>query len=217
MKLQQQFLATTTNASNKSDILFNLNTNPTESDENNNLHLTKTTTTTTTTTKTKFLASKQYLDSLVDKLNHIDFDNDNENELVKLAPSNCQKTLLNSSTSLTSSTNGDDQTLSSISSDDSSSRSVSRNQSSQSSFNQHTTSSSSGCSSSSSTSRSNSSSTNPSYSTITSLKGHPFYKIQEKIRSGGFGDVYKGTRKYDQLPIAIKIISKKKINSWTMV
>ena len=54
----------------------------------------------------------------------------------------------------------------------------------------------------------------PTYSTITSLKCHPLYKIQEKIRSGGFGDVYKGMRRSDNTPIAIKIVSKKKINSW---
>ena len=53
------------------------------------------------------------------------------------------------------------------------------------------------------------------YSTIFSLKEHPLYRIQEKIRSGGFGDVYKGMRKTDNLPIAIKVIEKKKIVSWT--
>lgn len=55
-----------------------------------------------------------------------------------------------------------------------------------------------------------------SYTTITSLKCHSLYKIQQKIRSGGFGDVYKGTRKIDNLPIAVKIIRKDKINSWTI-
>lgn len=54
------------------------------------------------------------------------------------------------------------------------------------------------------------------YSTITSLKCHSLYKIQEKIRSGGFGDVFKGVRKIDLAPIAIKIIRKEKINSWTL-
>lgn len=53
------------------------------------------------------------------------------------------------------------------------------------------------------------------YSTIFSLKEHPLYRIQEKIRSGGFGDVYKGIRKTDNMPIAIKVIEKKKIVSWT--
>ena len=55
------------------------------------------------------------------------------------------------------------------------------------------------------------------YSTISSIKGHPLYKIQEKIRTGGFGDVYKGTRKIDNTPIAIKIINKEKITTWSKV
>lgn len=76
---------------------------------------------------------------------------------------------------------------------------------------------SSSCKSGSSFSNPNQAQTNNiTYSTITTLKGHPYYKIQDKIRSGGFGDVFKGTRKYDDLPIAIKIISKKKITSWTV-
>jgi serine/threonine protein kinase len=54
------------------------------------------------------------------------------------------------------------------------------------------------------------------YTTLTALKCHALYKIQEKIRSGGFGDVYKGVRKIDHSPIAIKIIRKDKINSWTL-
>ena len=54
------------------------------------------------------------------------------------------------------------------------------------------------------------------YTTLTSLKCHSLYKIQEKIRSGGFGDVFKGVRKLDLTPIAIKIIRKDKINSWTL-
>lgn len=40
------------------------------------------------------------------------------------------------------------------------------------------------------------------------------YKIQEKIRSGGFGVVYKGVRRIDNLPIAVKIIRKDKISLW---
>lgn len=40
------------------------------------------------------------------------------------------------------------------------------------------------------------------------------YLKQEKIRSGGFGDVFKGLRKSDNLPIAIKIIQKDKITLW---
>ncbi|RNA22339.1 serine threonine- kinase pim-1-like [Brachionus plicatilis] len=54
------------------------------------------------------------------------------------------------------------------------------------------------------------------YSTLTSLKCHSLYTIQRKIRSGGFGDVYQGTRKLDNFPIAVKIIKKDKINSWTI-
>lgn len=56
----------------------------------------------------------------------------------------------------------------------------------------------------------------PAYSTLTSLRCHSLYRIQQKIRSGGFGDVYRGTRNIDDLPIAIKIIKKDKINSWTI-
>jgi len=40
------------------------------------------------------------------------------------------------------------------------------------------------------------------------------YKIQEKIRSGGFGVVFKGQRRIDKLPIAVKFISKEKISLW---
>ena len=43
------------------------------------------------------------------------------------------------------------------------------------------------------------------------------YKIQEKIRSGGFGVVFRGVRRFDNMPIAIKIIRKDKINLWTDV
>jgi hypothetical protein len=64
------------------------------------------------------------------------------------------------------------------------------------------------------TNAANSSSTN-TFSTITSIKTHPLYKVQEKIGCGGFGEVYKGIRKIDNMPIAIKIIKKNKINSWT--
>lgn len=56
----------------------------------------------------------------------------------------------------------------------------------------------------------------PQYSTLTALQSHALYKIQDKIRSGGFGDVYKGVRKPDHAPIAIKIIQKKNISSWTL-
>ena len=54
----------------------------------------------------------------------------------------------------------------------------------------------------------------PTYSTISSLKEHPLYRMQDKIRSGGYGVVYKGVRKADNAPIAIKVIDKKNIVSW---
>ena len=68
---------------------------------------------------------------------------------------------------------------------------------------------------------SSSSSTNPTdnesiHSSINPIKLNSLYKIQEKIRSGGFGDVFKGIRKFDNLPIAIKIIRKEKINQWSV-
>ena len=226
---------TVINSAMKSDILFsNLNEQnceKNEADENNNLHMT-TTTTTTTTTFLKSHHHHHYLDGLVDKLNKIDVANNAQTSTLPTSPS--QKTLVNSSSSSTSSSSTcNDQSMS-----ESSSRSNSRNQSqcsfhhaqsSSTSSSSSSSSSSSGCSSSLSGSSINSDNCDncslsrsqpiqtPTYSTITSLKGHPLYKMQDKIRSGGFGDVYKGTRKYDQLPIAIKIISKKKISSWTMV
>jgi hypothetical protein len=219
------------------DILFNLNeqnadNDENSADENNNL---RTTTMTTTTTTTTYLKShphhhhNHYLDSLVDKLNNIDVAN-TQTSTTTLPTSPSQKTLVNSSSSSSNcSAFRGDQSMS-----ESSSRSASRNhsqcsfhaQSSSISTSSSSSSSSSGCSSSLSGSSINSDNSSISrsqpiqtqtYSTITSLKGHPLYKMQDKIRSGGFGDVYKGTRKYDQLPIAIKIISKKKISSWTMV
>lgn len=42
-----------------------------------------------------------------------------------------------------------------------------------------------------------------------------FYQIKEKIRSGGFGVVFKGVRRLDNLPIAVKIIRKDKIILWS--
>jgi hypothetical protein len=54
------------------------------------------------------------------------------------------------------------------------------------------------------------------HSSINPIKLNSLYKIQEKIRSGGFGDVFKGIRKFDNLPIAIKIIRKEKINQWSV-
>ena len=50
---------------------------------------------------------------------------------------------------------------------------------------------------------------------ISPIKLNTKYKIQDKIRSGGFGEVFKGRRIIDNLPIAIKIIKKEKISSWT--
>ena len=56
-----------------------------------------------------------------------------------------------------------------------------------------------------------------SYSSISPIESSSYlklYKIQEKIRSGGFGVVFKGQRRIDNLPIAIKFIRKDKINLW---
>lgn len=60
-------------------------------------------------------------------------------------------------------------------------------------------------------------SSNNGHSTVSSVETNSYlrlYKIQEKIRSGGFGVVFKGVRRFDNLPIAIKIIRKDKINLW---
>jgi hypothetical protein len=43
------------------------------------------------------------------------------------------------------------------------------------------------------------------------------YKIISKLRSGGFGDVYRGRRCFDNLAIALKVIQKVKIKKWTKV
>lgn len=43
------------------------------------------------------------------------------------------------------------------------------------------------------------------------------YERGEEIRSGGFGVVYKGVRRNDNLPIAIKEIPKNKITLWNDV
>lgn len=56
----------------------------------------------------------------------------------------------------------------------------------------------------------------PVQNSINPIKLNTLYKIQEKIRSGGFGDVFKGVRRFDNLPIAIKIIRKEKINQWSV-
>ena len=55
------------------------------------------------------------------------------------------------------------------------------------------------------------------YSTMTSLSYHSLYRVQERIRSGGFGDVYKGVMRADNTPIAIKIVRKDRISSWTKI
>ena len=49
------------------------------------------------------------------------------------------------------------------------------------------------------------------------IKDNKTYKITGKIRSGGFGDVYKGIRYSDNLPVAFKVIPKNKIKKWTIV
>ncbi len=54
------------------------------------------------------------------------------------------------------------------------------------------------------------------FSSINPIKLNSVYKVQEKIRSGGFGDVFKGVRRVDNLPVAIKIIRKDKINQWSV-
>lgn len=64
------------------------------------------------------------------------------------------------------------------------------------------------------------SSSTSSHGTISPVEANSYvrlYKIQEKIRSGGFGVVFKGVRRFDNLPIAIKIIRKDKITLWTHV
>ena len=43
------------------------------------------------------------------------------------------------------------------------------------------------------------------------------YKIMGKIRSGGFGEVFKGRRCCDNAAIAFKVIKKEKIKRWTTV
>ena len=54
-------------------------------------------------------------------------------------------------------------------------------------------------------------------SSISPIEFNKIYKIQEKIRSGGFGDVYKGLRRIDNLPVAIKVIKKDRISTWNHV
>ena len=54
-------------------------------------------------------------------------------------------------------------------------------------------------------------------SSISPIEFNKIYKIQEKIRSGGFGDVYKGLRRIDNLPVAIKVIKKDRISLWNHV
>ncbi len=57
----------------------------------------------------------------------------------------------------------------------------------------------------------------PTYSSVSPVESSSYlklYKIQEKIRSGGFGVVFKGQRRIDNFPIAIKFIRKDKINLW---
>ncbi|XP_069108887.1 serine/threonine-protein kinase pim-1-like [Argopecten irradians] len=46
------------------------------------------------------------------------------------------------------------------------------------------------------------------------FKRMPMYTINKHLGSGGFGSVYSGTRKGDNFPVAIKIISKNKVIAW---
>lgn len=40
---------------------------------------------------------------------------------------------------------------------------------------------------------------------------HARYLIAHKLASGGFGDVYAGVRKKDGMPVALKVIPKKRV------
>jgi len=40
---------------------------------------------------------------------------------------------------------------------------------------------------------------------------HARYLIAHKIASGGFGEVYAGVRKKDGMPVALKVVSKKRM------
>ena len=43
------------------------------------------------------------------------------------------------------------------------------------------------------------------------------YEAGDLLGTGGFGSVYAGVRKYDGLPIAIKLIKNSKVNQWGKV
>ncbi len=46
---------------------------------------------------------------------------------------------------------------------------------------------------------------------------HARYLIAHKLASGGFGDVYAGVRKKDGMPVALKVVPKKRMRETNTV